>query len=1038
MTPLQIYPFEDSVWSYSGHIARQRKLYRLCTGGHSATALSWIDEFDLDAPGYRKLYEPVPYSIMRQYRIVDAEHPALPNRATWTDTTGRYAGQTIHGVLCGPAGTTYTHDYLTEGRFWDVPATITDPATGLPYTFTPNTFHGYHGTQYCPITDRGYRWGGNNEMNEGLGGPIGRLTIGGSPGFWDFATSKWVELTDLDGLGNTLCRDPNTGNFIAITSTGWFKAIDPRTNRHAIPAVDLKAQRHWTTPYKTFAKIDSAMVWLAHLNCALYISRHSPKRAFLVRLGAGMAPMLTEIPIRTVAGVPFPDDSNSDFRMFCQRDTDHKIVGGLKFGMMWLGAASESELLFDRTDVTHLETRKRRVKDAAGNNVVPAAYEDYQARLGPSHFGSCQANVCVDGVVYFVANQLFDPAGGSGPMALYALGTTALPPPPPPPPPTVEATVTPESVPYSGGAVTIDAAVANADEVKVNGQAATLPMVVQVTQPTTFVLQAIGPSGAAEDSVSVAVETAEAALVRLEAEKAQIAAELEAEHADDAVMLADLEAATETITLRDETIAEQRALIAELEQYRPDVTPPETTIEVQRADEYVDAVELRFAAIDNKPGSVLELSLDGAPFVQATSPHTWPVSVGTHAASVRSRDAAGNVDETPATIEFERKQRPADPPPDEEEPPPPQPPVQIQGALQVPDGECGMTGYYFDWANEVTWTHKGTGDHIDANGVEQGPAPWHEVVTPRLPISGQTADVEVDATRLAKEWQATGNVGAIMRGVGEVRIASRVFVDETKRPTLVVQTASGEVILPWTSFQSESGSVNPSTIAVDGKRVAKQEYVVSRTSFATMQVGNLPSEPIISAKLRFTVVGYGGRVQFFKMKQPTLWNPFNYRPTLGLAANYPLDKGILNDPAVLMARDFTLWKDLPPEEAAWQRQLFHPQGRDRDEKILVGEGPYGTNVLRGTVATGRGNADIQMTHEQTRTYCGKSDLQPWPAEWPKFVPRVVHTRNPYNGRKTAHEHPTNTRTDPSHPDCWEEAWFRYHVEYEKSYMECFR
>jgi hypothetical protein len=88
-------------------------------------------------------------------------------------------------------------------------------------------------------------------------------------------------------------------------------------------------------------------------------------------------------------------------------------------------------------------------------------------------------------------------------------------------------------------------------------------------------------------------------------------------------------------------------------------TPPETTIDsavdgngVAIADGGSTLSEtMTFAFSSNEAGSTFEYSLDGAEFVDATTPLNLPdLADGSHTLAVRAIDAAGNVDATPASF----------------------------------------------------------------------------------------------------------------------------------------------------------------------------------------------------------------------------------------------------------------------------------------------------------------------------------------------------------------------------------------------------
>jgi hypothetical protein len=92
----------------------------------------------------------------------------------------------------------------------------------------------------------------------------------------------------------------------------------------------------------------------------------------------------------------------------------------------------------------------------------------------------------------------------------------------------------------------------------------------------------------------------------------------------------------------------------------PDTTAPKTRI----TDGPADVIKTRkrkvgasFAFKSSEEGSTFECKLDKAPFTACTSPTKVTLSRGEHVFKVRATDAAGNVDQTPATRQVTVKGR---------------------------------------------------------------------------------------------------------------------------------------------------------------------------------------------------------------------------------------------------------------------------------------------------------------------------------------------------------------------------------------------
>ena len=87
-----------------------------------------------------------------------------------------------------------------------------------------------------------------------------------------------------------------------------------------------------------------------------------------------------------------------------------------------------------------------------------------------------------------------------------------------------------------------------------------------------------------------------------------------------------------------------------------DTTPPDTSITAAPASGTATSVSIAFTGTDNVTAAAsltYECSLDGSAYAACTSPFTASgLSVGSHTFGVRAKDAAGNIDATPATASW--------------------------------------------------------------------------------------------------------------------------------------------------------------------------------------------------------------------------------------------------------------------------------------------------------------------------------------------------------------------------------------------------
>jgi hypothetical protein len=87
-----------------------------------------------------------------------------------------------------------------------------------------------------------------------------------------------------------------------------------------------------------------------------------------------------------------------------------------------------------------------------------------------------------------------------------------------------------------------------------------------------------------------------------------------------------------------------------------DCVSPETHI-IKGPKDKTKKKKATFEFSSSEPSVSFECSVDGQPFIPCTSPDTVKVKKGRHNFQVRARDAAGNVDPTPASDDWKVKKR---------------------------------------------------------------------------------------------------------------------------------------------------------------------------------------------------------------------------------------------------------------------------------------------------------------------------------------------------------------------------------------------
>ena len=87
-----------------------------------------------------------------------------------------------------------------------------------------------------------------------------------------------------------------------------------------------------------------------------------------------------------------------------------------------------------------------------------------------------------------------------------------------------------------------------------------------------------------------------------------------------------------------------------------DTSPPETQI-TNGPKKKTKKKQATFEFSSSEPGSTFECKLDSGQFEPCGSPKEYKVKKGKHSFSVRAKDAAGNVDSTPASVDWKVKKK---------------------------------------------------------------------------------------------------------------------------------------------------------------------------------------------------------------------------------------------------------------------------------------------------------------------------------------------------------------------------------------------
>lgn len=213
------------------------------------------------------------------------------------------------------------------------------------------------------------------------------------------------------------------------------------------------------------------------------------------------------------------------------------------------------------------------------------------------------------------------------------------------------------------------------------------------------------------------------------------------------------------------------------------------------------------------------------------------------------------------------------------------------------DGSTGVTCTAWNSAAKLTWRNKG-GDWIDANGNAQGSTPFAKTL---VTDQDKTFGVSLDVTRLVQSWSSASKYRGVLLGVvpnepnGTIYFGSR---ESSQSPVLTVKYGDGTSVTVKPNGDSHldcttsyAKGQTTSLILKSGQKVALSFDVPRRTD-------------VTSATLQMTTTAqYGSTsVGAYQLNQPETGD--NVPVQQGIAAAYPGDVGIENNPDVLFVERF--------------------------------------------------------------------------------------------------------------------------------------
>lgn len=224
-------------------------------------------------------------------------------------------------------------------------------------------------------------------------------------------------------------------------------------------------------------------------------------------------------------------------------------------------------------------------------------------------------------------------------------------------------------------------------------------------------------------------------------------------------------------------------------------------------------------------------------------------------------------------------------------PTPPSTSAEPPAWYRLYDGSSGVTCTAWNDSAKLNWRNKG-GDWLDANGAAQGTNAFAKVA-----VSGTGKTFSFDVTRLVQGWSSpTSYRGILLRA--ESGWASFNSRETSAVPVLTIQYADGTTA---TVKPNADSNLDCSTVYGRGQisTLTVNSSMKTALSFDVPRRGD-----VRTATLKMTTASSSGSgtIGAYQLRQPDTGASIQVQQ--GIAANYPGDVGIENDPSVVMVERF--------------------------------------------------------------------------------------------------------------------------------------